>query len=341
MDRRGFLKTTGAAAVAAGAATPAAAGSTDAPAALAITSDAQRLTLTSAWAAGLPGFDPARLARRIETATDGRFRIEAAALDTDSDLSFAYPSHATHPAFAFFAGLPGMQGLAAPLAHAWLAFGGGQMLWDELAAPFGFKPLAVGHTGASAGLWASVRLERPSDLSGIALHVAGLAGEVVRALGAAPVELAPEAVRPALANGRLAAAEWLGPHAAAAPDLQPLALRRYERGINHSGQMLALNVRKSLWDKLGAADQAIIEACAAQEFHLSLAEGRTHALIAREMATSAKWPLQVAFAPELSTALEQAAADVVHQSAEGDAQSRRIHDSYQAFRRLAGEPPTS
>jgi TRAP-type mannitol/chloroaromatic compound transport system substrate-binding protein len=339
MDRRDFLKVGGAAAVAGGGVAPlAAAQERKAPA---IRPDAQRLVLAAA--DDTPGLGAARLAQRLETATGGRFRIaiETRATGSDAadpDLRFAPACDDTrlHPAFGVFAGLP--HGLDAAQHETWLAVGGGQMLWDELAAGFGWKPLPAGHTGASAGLWASRRLETPADLAGATLHVSGPARDMLAALGATPVDLAPHEIRAALADGRIAAAEWLGPLAAVAPDLQPLAERLYLPGLTPAGLTIALSVRTPLWQRLSAADQAIFEACAAEEYRLSLADARAHALIARQVATPSKWPVRHAFAPALAQALERTAAEAVERIAATDAEARRIADSYAAFRALFGEP---
>src|SRR5204863_3060122 len=137
-DRRNFLRTTGAAAVAAGAAAaPTHAG--EIPAARLTRPGARLLTLASEWRPEPAGFGPERLARRLETATDGRYRIEIAYGSTEADLSYgnAWRHAKLHPAFAIFAGLPFGQGLEAPAQHAWLAVGGGEMRWDELAAEHG------------------------------------------------------------------------------------------------------------------------------------------------------------------------------------------------------------
>ena len=340
MDRRDFLKTTSAAAVAAGAASAAA---TEAQtAAPAILSGARQLTLAS-FSSDLPGSGVDRLARRIETATDGRYRIELASDDADADLTYgsAWRHAGSHRAFAFFAGLPFSQGLDAPALQTWLAVGGGAMLWDELAAEYGFKPLVAGHTGPSAGVWAAARLEAPLDLVGTRLHVEGLAGDVLRDLGAAPATLAPENLRAALSDGRLQAAEWLGPLAAAAPDLQPLAQRLYQPGFNRDGLLLSLGVAKRVWDGMSAADRAIFEACAAQEYQLSLTDAAAHVLIASQVATPTKWPIRLAWPSSLAEAFDRAAAEVVERIAASDAASRRIHDSYRAFRRMLGEPATA
>jgi TRAP-type mannitol/chloroaromatic compound transport system substrate-binding protein len=341
MDRRNFLRTTGAAAVAAGtAAAPALAVETQSANTSPVTRPgAKLLTLGSEWAPEPAGFGPERLARRIETATDGRYRIEIAYGNADADLTYgsAWRHAKLHPAFAFFAGLPFAQSLDASAHHTWLAVGGGEMLWDELAAEHGYKPLLAGHTGASAGVWTSARLETPADLAGTTVHVAGLAADALRVLGATPVEVAPQELRSELAGGRIQAAEWLGPLAAAAPDLQPLAQRLYEPGFHCGGMTLSLAVRTGLWETIGAADRAVFEACAAQEYHLALADARAHALIAGQVAAPAKWPVRLAWPDAVCEALDQALTEVVERIAASDPSASRINDSYQAFRHLLGE----
>jgi len=341
MDRRDFLKTTSAAAVAAGAASPSAT-ATEVPQNLpAIRSGSRRLTLAP-YSRDLPGSGADRLARRIEIATDGRYSIELVN-DPCADLTYGSAGrHANlHRAFAVFAGLPFSQGHDAAALQTWLAAGGGAMLWDELAAEHGFKPLVAGHTGPSLGVWAAARLETPSDLVGASLHVEGLAGDILRDLGATPAKFTPEDLRAALADGRLQAAEWLGPLAAVAPDLQPMAQRLYQPGFNRHGQLLSLSIAKPVWDGMSPADQAIFEACAIEAYHLSLTDARAHALIASQVETPAKWPVRLTWPSGMAAALDRAAAEAVERVAATDPASRRIHDSYQAFRRMLGEPATA
>jgi len=343
MDRRDFLKTTSAAAVAAGAASPSAtATATEVPQNLpAIQSGSRQLTLAT-YSRDLPGSGADRLARRIEIATDGRYSIELVN-DPCADLTYGSAGrHANlHRAFAVFAGLPFSQGHDAAALQTWLAAGGGAMLWDELAAEHGFKPLVAGHTGPSLGVWAAARLETPSDLVGASLHVEGLAGDILRDLGATPAKFTPEDLRAALADGRLQAAEWLGPLAAVAPDLQPMAQRLYQPGFNRHGQLLSLSIAKPVWDGMSPADQAIFEACAIEAYHLSLTDARAHALIASQVETPAKWPVRLTWPSGMAAALDRAAAEAVERVAATDPASRRIHDSYQAFRRMLGEPATA
>lgn len=335
MDRRGFLRTGGAAAVAGTAAIPARA---EMPAAPAIVAGARELTLASRRGVDWLAAGAERLARRIEIATGGRYRIAATAADGDADLAYghAHEMSRRHPAFAIFAGLPLRQGLDAAAHDAWLTVGGGQMLWDDLAAGFGFKPLVAGHTGPSAGVWAGKRLDRASDFDGAKVYAEGVAADVLGALGAVAVAVVPDELDAALADGRLAAGERLGP-----PPAAPLAGRLYGPGLHPAGTVLSLAIGKTAWDAMSAADQAIFEACAAQEHQVSLAEAKANALIAAQMDDPAGPPLRLSWSAEVAAALEAAAADVVARIAVTDDAARRIHDSHQAFRRLVGEPATA
>jgi TRAP-type mannitol/chloroaromatic compound transport system substrate-binding protein len=338
MDRRDFLKVGGAAAVTAGST-----GAATARPAPTILPGATELRLASPDLPDVPGLAPDRLARRIELATGGRYRIIAEPDTSAADLVFGNVNRRRdqHPAFAFFAGLPLGQGLDAPTQQTWLAVGGGQILWDDLAGRFGFKPLIAGHTGPSGGLWATRRLETASDLSGARVHVDGLAADVVCALGAVPTRLMVADLRAGLAEGRIEAAELLAPLVLAAPDLQPLAQRLYSPGLNASGAVLSLDVRRQVWDGLSAADQAILEACAAEAHMQGLAEAQAHDLMAAQIASTAKWPVKSELGAELSASLHRAAGEALAELAVHDPDAGRIRDSYQAFRAMLGDAPSA
>jgi TRAP-type mannitol/chloroaromatic compound transport system substrate-binding protein len=343
MDRRNFLKTTGAVAVAGGATAVPAPATEDHiadshPSAPAISSGGRALVLSSQWPEH-PAFGPERLARRIEAAADGRYRFEVRYEAGEAEVTYGSAGRhiAMQPAFAFFVGLPFAQGLGAAEQAAWLSVGGGGLLWDELAAAFAFKPLLAGHTGTCAGVWATARLEVPADVARATLHVEGLAAEVLRALGATALQLAPSEVRSGLADGRLQAAEVLAPHLDAGPAAGPLSQRLYEPAFHRGGLNLSLDVRREIWETLSASDRLLFEACAAQEHQLSLAEGRVHASLLRHVEGPTKWPVRLVWGETVENALTEAMADTLEQLAAGGSEARRIHDSYQAFRHLLGE----
>ncbi len=338
MDRRDFLITTGGAVVAATSATAGAASAqTESPAVL---GSARVLRLALPWADAPHG--PAdhvrRLARQIETMTGGRYRIEISAgqdAGADADLSFA-PAHdfaAYHPAFAYFAGLPGVGALRAAALPQWLAVGGGQMLWDDLAGDFGWKPLLAGHLGEAPPLWSKNPITDLASLAGRKVSGSGLAGDVLRAVGAEPVALAPAEVPVALADGRLDAVEGSGLAASLASGVARAASFATERGINAQGTALALNIRLAVWNRLDEADQLIFAAAAAEAYQAAIADALVHEPIARRVIAEAgvtfqPWPADIA------EAIARVSEATIAHVAAFDWRAQRIDHSYFAFRAL-------
>ncbi len=131
----------------------------------------------------------------------------------------------------------------------WISLGGGQALWDELAADLGIKPLLAAHTGSRSYLVATERIDSMSALAGRKAHVAGLARDVARGLGLEPVSIAPGQLSGALRRGEILAAECGGAIIAmrwACPPPQHIAAGT---SIHRNGTALSLAIRR---DPVGA-----------------------------------------------------------------------------------------
>ncbi len=355
MDRRSFLKTTSVVAtVATGVAAPALAAEhgggdsgvrSDLPAP-AIGSDVRHLVIVSAWPESVAGYSEQgrRLAERIQVASAGRFVFSfahrdnrggqvSATGDADLVLGSEHRNLGRHPAFAYFAGLPCRTGLRAADFDRWLAAGGGQMMWDGLAAEHGLKPLLIGHSGGRPGWWSAQPISRIADLQGKRVAVEGLARNVAAAIGAEPVEVLIGSMAPAVIEGDVAAAEWGGLLASCAIGLDK-ARCWTGFGINTNGTALSLGIRRDLWDAFSASDRAIFEGAAAEAFRFSLAEARVHEPILRKVLAETRG-VQFGRLPEEDRELLRRVAEViVADVATTDAQSRAINASYMAFRRL-------
>lgn len=349
MDRREFLITSSGAAVAAASPTVVQTEevtSAPSPAAPHYSGQAVRLRLAMPWADTPEGPADAvlGLTRRFETMTGGRYRIEVVqggGTEPDADLvhGSAHDFVPLHPAFAYFAGLPGSSGLGAEdLAH-WIAIGGGQMLWDDLAGRHGWKPLLAGHSGDVPPLWSREPITSLKDLAGRRVSAPGLGADVARGLGAeAHGALAPHEATAALADGSLFAAEAGGLLASLAAGIPRAARHATGQGLNGRGTALALSVRLPVWERLPEADRAILAAAAAETFQLSLAEARAHAGVTRRVLDT----LGVAFAPwppDVAEALGRVAEATIAHVAGRDEIALRIDQSYRAFRAMASEPP--
>jgi len=149
MKRREFIKKAGAGAIAAGAVIA------GAPAVHA--KKTKEITMVSTWPRDFPGLGTGaqRFAERLTNMTDGRMKVNyfaagerVKAFDSFDEVASGnaqiyhgaeYYWKGKHPAFAYLAAVP--FGLTYTEFNAWIRFGGGQEIWDELGAGFGIKGL--------------------------------------------------------------------------------------------------------------------------------------------------------------------------------------------------------
>ena len=87
--------------------------------------------------------------------------------------------------FAYFCNVP--FGFTADEINAWVYYGGGQALWDELSAGFGLKPFLCGNTGPQMGGWFTKELTSIEAFKGLRYRMPGMGGDVLRRLGAVVV----------------------------------------------------------------------------------------------------------------------------------------------------------
>jgi len=342
MDRREFLITSGGAAVA--AASAGAASQAGERAARGVVPAGNELKLAMTWADTPqgPADSARRLARRIESMTGGRYRIKVSAMSGGLDLAgdadlvhgTAHDLAPLHPAFSFFAGLPGQAGLSASDFANWLVVGGGQTLWDDLAGQHGWKPLLAGHAGEAPPVWSRVPISSLGDLAGRRVFAPGLGADVARALGAEAVALAPSQIAGAMRDDPALAVEAGGLSASLAHGLPRIASHATGYGLNGHGTALSLSIGLPLWDRLPEGDRAIFEAAAAEEYRASLAEAHAYERLARE-ALAASFGVRIAPWPQdIAEALDRVAEASIAHVAGHDPVAARIDHSYMAYRSM-------
>ncbi|MCW5696795.1 MAG: TRAP transporter substrate-binding protein [Bauldia sp.] len=276
MDRRNFILGAGVAAAGTALAAPA------------IAQGTRTLKLATPWPANLPGLSDsvARLVARIAAMTDGRIVIEphtggglapgfeefAAAADGRADLYHGpdYYYAALHPALNFFTNTP--FGFTPGEHVAWLRHGGGQMLWDRLSGGLGIKPLLAGNTGTQMAGWFKRPIETLADVRGLNFRMPGLGGEVWRRLGMNVVALPGNEILPALQDGRLDGADWIGPWNDLAFRLHEVASHYYFPTVLEGSATVTLGVNLGVWQSLSSADRAIFEIACEAEHQAMMAE---------------------------------------------------------------------
>ena len=279
-SRRRFFKAVAATGVAAVAAS-----SLAAPA---VAADRVEASMVATWGRDFPGLGTGaqRFAQRISDLSDGRIQVtyyaaneRVKAFDSFDEVASGNSQmyHAAdyywvkkHPAFGYFTSVP--FGFTYTEMNAWIRFGGGQELWDELTDQFGTKSFMAGNTGVQMGGWFNKKINSPNDFKGLKMRIPGLGGQVIGKLGGSPVSLPGGQIYENLVSGAIDATEWVGPWNDEAMKFQEAAKYYYYPGMHEPGSMLACGTNKSWFTSLSKSDQMIIEAAAAMENDVMMAE---------------------------------------------------------------------
>ena len=325
----------------------AAGGGSLALAAPALAQDSQLLTLATAWPRGAPGVgvNAERFARRVEALSNGRLEIRLfgagelvppfEVLDAvqrgtaDIGHSAAYYWSGKAAALHYFTGVP--FGLTAIEFVAWLRFGGGQALWDEVMAPFGVVPLYAGSSGPQAGGWFRREIAAPEDFLGLKFRIAGLGAQVLRRMGATPVTTPPAEIYGALASGAVDGADWVGPWNDIAFGLQRVAPYYYLPGFHEPGPGLEILVNRARFENLAPDLQEILRSAAEATALETLADFTYHNIRTFAELESAYGVTPRQFPPAVVTRLAEVSREVLAELAQRNTQSAKVWASYGAF----------
>ncbi len=311
--------------------------------AIASSSKPTRLRIASAAPSSSAGLadDAHRFCRTLERLTNGRFELALvegsrkpfemlAAGNVEAVFGYEAAKASLHPAFAYFAGLPGPLTLPASRISDWLTSDLTRDHWDRLSAALGVKTLHAGHTITRATLWSPDPLSSLDQLADRSVYCDGLAADVIEGLGG----------RPARANGPQRA---LNAHRDAivlcrqAADGVALGLAEMKPFVTTTtlggeASVSTLTVHRGFWDRLpGEARTELSEAChhlaasGARGAHASNAGGDEailRALVEAGKITSYDVPGAIAFA------LNRVAEAVIADIAAFDSHARAINIAY-------------
>ncbi|MBL4836197.1 MAG: TRAP transporter substrate-binding protein [Kordiimonadaceae bacterium] len=235
------------------------------------------------------------------------------------------------PAFNFFATVP--MGLTASEMNAWIRFGGGQELWDELSGNFNIKPFLAGNTGTQMGGWFNKDINSVEDFQGLRIRMPGLGGEVMRRMGATPVTKQGGEIFQALSQGNIDATEWVGPWNDLAFGFYTIVKKYYYPGIHEPGTALGMGMNKDLWEDLSAVDKAIIENATAAENDIMLADFNANNGRALDTLINEHQVELLRFSDDILAKLAEVSAEVLLDAANNDPFTKKVFDSFSAARK--------
>jgi len=344
MKRRDLLKTG-----LAGIGGVAAATAISAPA---IAKERMEINMVATWGRDFPGLGTGaqRFAQRLSDMSDGRIVVNyfaagerVKAFDSFDEVASgnAQMYHAAeyywkgkHPGFAYFTSVP--FGLTYTEMNAWIRFGGGQQLWDELSAEYGLKGLMCGNTGVQMGGWFRKEINSVDDFKGLKMRMPGLGGDVLAKLGGSPVSLPGGQIYENLVSGAIDATEWVGPWNDSLMKFYEAAKYYYFPGMHEPGAMLALGMNNEWWKGLSKGDQMMIEAASSMENDVMMAEynaknGAALTKLVEEQGVKVR-----EFNDDIYDAFGEAADEVFDTVKEHSDLANRIHESFLAARTSVG-----
>ncbi len=207
--------------------------------------------MVTSWPKGLPGLGTGaeRLAANITRMSGGRLTIKTYAAGelvpalecfgavangtAQMGHDAAYYHTGKTEGAAFFTAFP--FGFTAAEMDAWMKFGNGQKLWDELYAPFGLRGFHAGSTGTQMFGWFRRPIRSLADLQGLKFRAPGNQGRVLQKLGVTPVSLPGGEIFPALQSGAIDGAEWIGPYNDLALGFYQVCRYYYSPGYHEPG----------------------------------------------------------------------------------------------------------
>jgi TRAP-type mannitol/chloroaromatic compound transport system substrate-binding protein len=285
------------------------------------------------------------VARVVGELTDGNFEIQTFAageivpalqvLDAVQngtvELGYTYMGYyiGKDPSFIFDASLP--FGLTPRMHYAWLMYGDGRKLLDEVYDKFGVVALPCGNTGGQMFGWFRKELKTPADFVGLKMRTAGFGGKVMAKLGAVPQQIAGGDIYPALERGTIDACEWVGPYDDEKLGFAKVAKYYYTPGVMELEANNVLMLSKKNWAALPPRYQAALRYAgiyAIQEMMASY-DAKNAVAIARLAAAGA----QISVLPEeVIKALRVALETVLDEEAANDAQFKKILANWREFR---------
>ncbi len=340
MERRKFLKGAAIGAGATALATPA------------LAQSGKSMTIVSTWPRDFPGLgiSAQRLAARIAQLSDGALNVEyfaagervgafdsfdeVASGNSQAYIAADYYWGGKHPAFNFFTAVP--FGMTTPQWNAWIKFGGGQDLWDQLSGEFGLKAYMCGSTGTQAGGWFNKEMNSPDDFKGLKMRIPGLGGQVLSKLGASTVSLPGGQIYENLVSGAIEATEWVGPYNDYFMKFYEAAKFYYTGGMHEPGGGLAFGMNRGWFDGLSDVEKAVIEAACMEEHAASHEEniaknGEFLAKLVNDHGVQIR-----AFDDDTWDAFGEAAAEVFEEVRGHSDLAANIHDAFQASLRETG-----
>jgi TRAP-type mannitol/chloroaromatic compound transport system substrate-binding protein len=234
------------------------------------------------------------------------------------------------PALTWFSSVP--FGPRAGEYLAWMRYGGGDEIYDEIYAEHGLKGLHCTIIAPEASGWFRKEITSPDDFKGLKIRFFGLGAKVMAKLGASTQLLAPTDIYPALERGVIDAAEYSMPSIDQDLGFYQVAKHYYFPGWHQQASAGELLMNAAKWEALSDQHKAMIETACGDSLQWSFV--RSEAVQYQAMQELQKKGVILHHWPDSILKLfDEKWQEVVEEEAAADPLFKRVYESYAAFRK--------
>ncbi|MBN1300828.1 MAG: TRAP transporter substrate-binding protein [Melioribacteraceae bacterium] len=288
-----------------------------------------------------------RLAKNIETMSNGRIKIHVFGggelvppLETFDAVSQGV-AQLGHSASYYWAGkAPSSQlftsipfGMNSQKTYAWLYFGGGLELWNELYSNFNITIIPAGNTSGQMGGWFNKEISSVTDLKGLKMRIPGIGGKIISKAGASAVLSPGSEIYTNLERGVIDATEWIGPYHDFLMGFHKIAKYYYYPSFAEPTGVLELLVNKTAFEELPNELKEIVKHAAGSLNISMLAEFDTkNAEYLARIKNKSKVEIKQ-FPDDVIGSFKKYADEALQELADADPFSKKVLDSYGKFRK--------
>ncbi|MGI9392919.1 MAG: TRAP transporter substrate-binding protein [Parvibaculales bacterium] len=304
----------------------------------------RRLKMVTTWPKNFPGFGTSceALARRVKLMSKGSLEIKIYAAGELVGAFEAYDAVSTgaadmyhaaeyywqgkSPAFNFFTAVP--FGMTPQEINAWIYWGGGQTLWDELSSRFNIRSFLCGNSGMQMGGWFNREINRIEDFRGLKIRIPGLGGELLHRHGALAVSLPGGEIFPSMKSGAIDATEWVGPWNDLAFGLYQVAKFYYWPGFHEPGPAISAGINLESWQSLSTEHQEILRTAMEAENNKMYTEYEYRNAVSLKILTEKHNVKLRRFSPEILKTLKKTSEEILEEIGSHDNISHKIYKSF-------------
>lgn len=222
----------------------------------------------------------------------------------------------------------------APEFLAWIYYGDGRKLWQEMYDKAGYNVHSIpcGIIAPETSGWFSKPIDKPADLQGLRMRFFGLGALVMEKLGVSTSLLSSKEIFPALEKGAIDATEFSMPAIDKLLGFQKILKYNYFPGWHQPATTFEMVVNKDFWNKeMSDSQRGIVEmGCkAAMLDGLALGEAIQFPIIKENAANGVE---NRYWSDEMLGAFNAKWQEVVADEGAKDPEFKRIYDNLEAFR---------